>query len=36
VSAGAGRALRGSWGVWVGVVAENSGDVRECAHAGPR
>jgi hypothetical protein len=28
VSAGAGGALRGSWGAWVSVVAENSGDVR--------
>jgi hypothetical protein len=36
VSAGAGGALRGSWGAWVSVVAENSGDVRECARAGPR
>jgi hypothetical protein len=35
-SAGTGGALRGSWGTWVGVVAENSGDVRECARAGPR
>jgi hypothetical protein len=35
VSPGTGRALRGSWGAWVGVVTENSGDVRECARAGP-
>jgi hypothetical protein len=36
VSAGASGALRGSWGAWVGVVAENSSDVREYACAGPR
>jgi hypothetical protein len=36
VSAGAGGALRGRWGAWVGVMAENSGDVCECARAGPR
>jgi hypothetical protein len=36
VSAGAGGALRGSWGAWVGVVAVKSDDVRECARAGPR
>jgi hypothetical protein len=35
VSAGAGGALRGSWGAWVGIVAENFGDVHECAHVGP-
>jgi hypothetical protein len=36
VSVGAGGALRGSWGEWVGVVAKNFGDVRECTRAGPR
>jgi hypothetical protein len=36
VSAGAGGAQKGSWGAWTGVMAENSGDVRECARAGPR
>jgi hypothetical protein len=36
VSAGTGGAQKGSWGAWAGVVAENSGDVRECARAGPR
>jgi hypothetical protein len=35
-SAGIGRALRRELGAWAGVVAENSGDVRECARAGPR
>jgi hypothetical protein len=29
VSAGAGGAQKGSWGAWAGVVAEDSGDVRE-------
>jgi hypothetical protein len=32
----AGGAQKGSWGAWAGVVAEDSGDVRECARAGPR
>jgi hypothetical protein len=36
VSAGASGALRGSWGAWVGVVAENSSVMRECARVGPR
>jgi hypothetical protein len=35
-SAGTGGALRRELGAWVGVVAEKSGDVRECARAGPR
>jgi hypothetical protein len=35
-SAGAGEALRRELGTWAGVVAEKSGDVRECARAGPR
>jgi hypothetical protein len=33
---GTGGALRRELGAWVGVVAEKSGDVRECARAGPR
>jgi hypothetical protein len=33
---GTGGALRRELGVWAGVVAEKSGDVRECALAGPR
>jgi hypothetical protein len=36
VSVGTGGALRESWGAWVGVVAKNSGNVRECARASPR
>jgi hypothetical protein len=32
----AGRALRRELGAWAGVVAKKSGDVRECALAGPR
>jgi hypothetical protein len=36
VSVGASEAQKGSWGAWAGVVAEDSGDVRECARAGPR
>jgi hypothetical protein len=35
-SAGTGGALRRELGAWAGVVAEKSGDVRECACAGPR
>jgi hypothetical protein len=35
-SAGAGEALRRELGAWAGVVAEKSGNVRECALAGPR
>jgi hypothetical protein len=31
-----GRALRRELGTWAGVVAEKSGDVRECALTGPR
>jgi hypothetical protein len=31
-----GRGSKWSWGAWAGVVAEDSGDVRECARAGPR
>jgi hypothetical protein len=33
---GTGGALRRELGAWAGVVAEKSGDVRECALAGPR
>jgi hypothetical protein len=33
---GRGRGLKRSWGAWVGDVAEDSGDARECARAGPR
>jgi hypothetical protein len=33
---GTGGALRRELGAWAGVVAEKSGDVRECARAGPR
>jgi hypothetical protein len=33
---GTGKALRRELGVWAGVVAEKSGNVRECARAGPR
>jgi hypothetical protein len=33
---GTGGALRRELGVWVGVMAEKSGDVRECALVGPR
>jgi hypothetical protein len=33
---GTGGALKRELGEWAGVVAEKSGDVRECAHAGPR
>jgi hypothetical protein len=33
-SAGHGGALRRELGAWAGVVAEKSGDVRECALAG--
>jgi hypothetical protein len=33
---GTGEALRRELGVWAGVVAEKSGNVRECARAGPR
>jgi hypothetical protein len=36
VSAGTSGALRGELGAWADVVAEKSGDVRECARAGPR
>jgi hypothetical protein len=36
VSAGAGEAIRRELGAWAGVVAEKSGDMRECARAGPR
>jgi hypothetical protein len=36
VSAGTGGALRGELGAWAGVVAEKSGDVCECALAGPQ
>jgi hypothetical protein len=36
VSAGTGGALRRELGTWASVVAEKSGDVRECALAGPR
>jgi hypothetical protein len=32
---GTGRALWRELGAWAGVVAEKTGDVRECAHAGP-
>jgi hypothetical protein len=35
-SAGASEALRRELGTWAGVVAEKSGDVRECALAGPQ
>jgi hypothetical protein len=28
---GGGRGSKRSWGAWAGVVAEDSGDVRECA-----
>jgi hypothetical protein len=35
-SAGIGEALRRELGAWAGVVAEKSGDVRECTRAGPR
>jgi hypothetical protein len=35
-SAGAGEALRRELGAWAGVMAKKSGDVRECALAGPR
>jgi hypothetical protein len=28
---GCGRSSKRSWGVWAGVVAEDSGDRRECA-----
>jgi hypothetical protein len=31
VSAGAGGAQKGSWGAWAFIMAENSGDMRECA-----
>jgi hypothetical protein len=34
-SAGAGGALRRELGAWADVVAEKSGDVRECALAVP-
>jgi hypothetical protein len=34
-SAGTGGALRRELGAWAGVVAEKSGNVRECALAGP-
>jgi hypothetical protein len=30
------RGSKRSWGAWACVVAEDSGDVRECARAGPR
>jgi hypothetical protein len=33
---GAGGALKRELGAWAGVVAEKSGDVRECARPGPR
>jgi hypothetical protein len=33
---GTGGALRRELGAWAGVVAEKSGDMRECALAGPR
>jgi hypothetical protein len=33
---GTGRALKRELGAWAGVVAKKSGDVRECALAGPR
>jgi hypothetical protein len=33
---GTGGALRRVLGMWAGDVAEKSGDVRECALAGPR
>jgi hypothetical protein len=33
---GTGGALRRELGTWAGVVAKKSGDVRECALAGPR
>jgi hypothetical protein len=33
---GHGRGSKKSWGAWVGVVAEDSSDVRECARGGPR
>jgi hypothetical protein len=33
---GTGRALSRELGAWAGVVVEKSGDVRECARAGPR
>jgi hypothetical protein len=33
---GRGRGSKRSWGAWAGIVAEDSGDVRECARAGPR
>jgi hypothetical protein len=28
---GRGRGSKRSWGAWAGVMAEDSGDVRECA-----
>jgi hypothetical protein len=34
-SAGTSGALRGELGAWAGVVAEKSGDLGECARAGP-
>jgi hypothetical protein len=33
---GTGGAIRRELGAWAGVVAEKSGDVRECARASPR
>jgi hypothetical protein len=33
---GHGRGSKRELGAWVGIVAENFGDVRECAHDGPR
>jgi hypothetical protein len=33
---GTGGALRRELGAWAGIVAEKSGDMRECALAGPR
>jgi hypothetical protein len=33
---GTGGVLRRELGAWAGVVAEKSGDVHECARAGPR
>jgi hypothetical protein len=33
---GTGGAIKRELGAWAGVMAEKSGDVRECARAGPR
>jgi hypothetical protein len=33
---GTSGALRRELGAWAGVVAEKSGDVRECARVGPQ